>query len=242
MKEITVGVCEDTPADCDLLLAHLKRAANDLNLSLIIRTFSSGRKFLENFHADFDLIFLDVQLPDINGDKIAEEIRKYDDHVYLVFVSYYTSYISIGYKHEARNYLLKPLQYIHIQNEIKRFLKYAPFLQNEHLWINDKQNTHRIIVSRLRYIETEDRAVILHYEDKILRHPCGITSFMNKLPAHSFFRCNHSYIINLRFVDFITPDINRFSIHLTTGETIPLSRDRKKDFLLALQKAGEQIC
>lgn len=242
MKEITVGICEDTPADSNLLLQYLKRAANDLKLTFIIRTFESGREFLDKYSPDYDMIFLDVQLPDMSGDDIAAAIRQHDEHVYLVFVSKYNNYISIGYKHEARNYLLKPLQYSHIQDEINRFLKYGPMLQQEYLWINDKQNTQKIYFSNLRYIETEDRAVILHYENKIIRHSCGITSFMQQLPAHSFFRCNQSYIVNLKFADYIVPDINRFSIHLVTGETIPLSRDRKKDFLLELQKAGEHIC
>lgn len=242
MKEITVGICEDNPADCNLLLQYLKRVSYELHLSFVIHTYEFGNEFLNKYSPNYDLIFLDVQLPDMNGDEIATKIRQQDTHVYLVFVSKHTNYISIGYKHEARNYLLKPLRYSQIHDEINRFLKYVPLLQREYLWLNDRQNMQRIYFSRLRYIETEDRAVILHYENRILRHPCGITSFMQELPEHSFFRCNHSYIVNLKFVDYITPDINRFSIHLLTGETIPLSRDKKKEFLLALQKAGEHIC
>lgn len=242
MKEITVGICEDNPADCNLLLKYLNRVSHELNLSFIIHTYASGNEFLDKYSPDYDLIFLDMQLPDMNGDEIATKIRQQDTQVYLVFVSKHTSYISIGYKYEAHNYLLKPLRYSQILNEINRFLKYAPILQQEYLWLNDRQNMQRIYFSKLRYIETEDRAIILHYEDRILRHPCGITSFMQELPEDSFFRCNHSYIVNLKFVDYITPDISRFSIHLLTGETIPLSRDKKKEFLLALQKAGEHIC
>lgn len=82
--------------------------------------------------------------------------------------------------------------------------------------LNAKQKTQKLYFSKLRYIETEDRVIILHYESKVLRHRCGITSFMNELPEHTFFRCNHSYIVNLKYVDYITPDINRFIIHLIT--------------------------
>ena len=242
MKEITVGICEDNPADCEQLLQYLKRAADELNLSFIIRTFESGREFLDHCSMDYDLIFLDVELPDMSGDNVAAKIRQYDERVYLVFISRHVNYISIGYKHEARNYLLKPLKYFHIRDEIGRFLKSTSAFQQEYLWISDKHNTKKILFSKLRYIETENRAVILHYENNVFRHPCGITSFMKKLPEHIFFRCNHSYIVNLQFVDCIIPDINRFSIHLVTGEMIPLSRDRKKDFLLELQKAGEHLC
>lgn len=242
MNEITIGICEDTIEDLNLLIQHLKKIAADMKLQFNIRTFSSGKELLNKYTPDYDLIFLDVELPDLSGDSVAAEIRKYDKYVYLVFTSKYTNYISIGYKHEAHNYLLKPLKHSHVQYEVENFLRHSPILNKPYLWLNDKHKIQKIYFSKLRYIETGDRIIILHYENDVIRHRSGITNFMKELPKHTFFRCNHSYIVNLEYVDYIAPDINRFSIHLITGETLPLSRDRKKEFLLELQKAGEQLC
>lgn len=242
MKKITVGICEDNPADSDLLLDCLKKSAFELKLNIHTQFFRSGKEFLDHYSPDFDMIFLDVQLPDIHGDTVAAKIRQMDPHVFLVFVSQHTCYLPIGYKHEAHNYLLKPVRYEAILYEIRRFLDIAPLHQRQYIRLNEKQNVQKIVLSRLRFIETEDRAIKLHYGDDVIRYSCGINTFMKELPEHGFFRSNHSYIVNLRYVDFISPDISRFSIHLITGEIIPLSRDRKKDFLLALQKAGEYSC
>ena len=242
MNEITIGICEDTIEDLNLLIQHLKKIAADMKLRFNIRTFSSGKELLNKYTPDYDLIFLDVELPDLSGDSVAAEIRKCDKYVYLVFTSKYTNYISIGYKHEAHNYLLKPLKHSHVQYEVENFLRHSPILNKPYLWLNDKHKIQKIYFSKLRYIETGDRIIILHYENDVIRHRSGITNFMKELPKHTFFRCNHSYIVNLEYVDYIAPDINRFSIHLITGETLPLSRDRKKEFLLELQKAGEQLC
>lgn len=242
MKKITIGICEDNPADSGLLLDCLKKCALDLKLNIHTRTFRSGREFLDHYSPDFDMIFLDVQLPDIHGDTVATKIRQMDQHVFLVFISKHSNYLPIGYKHEAHNYLLKPIQCDHILFELKRFLEKAPLLQREYIRLNEKQNMQKIVLSQLRFIETEDRAIMLHYGDDVIRYSMGLSTFMKELPEYCFFRSNHSYIVNLRYVDYITPDINRFSIHLITGETIPLSRDKKKEFLLALQKAGEYSC
>lgn len=242
MKTITVGICEDNLADSNLLLDYIKRCAFDLKLDIHTHTFRSGKEFLDLYSPDFDIVFLDVQLSDIHGDTVAAKLRQMDSHLFLVFVSKHIGYMPIGYKHEAHNYLLKPVKYESIRSEIKHFLEKAPQFQRQYIRLNEKQNLQKIVLSKLRFVETEDRAIILHYGEDIIHYSCGINSFMKELPEYCFFRSNHSYIVNLRYVNYIAPDINRYSIHLTTGEIIPLSRDRKKDFLLALQKAGEYSC
>lgn len=57
MNEITIGICEDTIEDLNLLIQHLKKIAADMKLRFNIRTFSSGKELLNKYTPDYDLIF-----------------------------------------------------------------------------------------------------------------------------------------------------------------------------------------
>ena len=242
MKNIRIAICEDNPADADQLIKHLKNAENELKIKTSIQIYRNGTDFLSHFCPEIDMIFLDVQLPDMDGDEIAARIRNLDKSVYLVFISRHISFFSIGFAHEAKNYLLKPLSYTQLMEEMRKYLRYDKEPRLSCLWITNKKETHKIYLSRLRYIETENRRLILHYDNDIIYYTDKISDFIKRLPEQSFFRCNTSYIVNLYYVHHIVPDINRYCIHLHTGEVLPLSRNKKKALLLHLQKAGEHPC
>lgn len=241
MNEIMIAICEDCERDTEILVNYLKRAEHELGVIFNICTYATGTSFLEHFNPAFDFIFLDVQLPDSNGSSIAAEIRRRNADIYLVFISKFSETISIGYEYEAKNYLLKPLKYTSVLTELRRFLKYENLTAKKYLLLTNRTSIIKIYFFRLRYIETYDRRLLFHYNGQILTYAGKISDYVQMLPAHIFFRCCHSHLVNLYYISDLTTDINRYSIHLITGETVPLSRDRKKDFLLHLQKVGEHI-
>lgn len=241
MKEIIIGICEDTKTDARYLSTGLKRAAEELGKTVRIYIWSTGTAFLKEYTPVFDLIFLDVQLPDINGDKIAMELRKRDSRVYLVFISRFSDSISIGYEYEAKNYLLKPFRYTYIWNELNRYLKYENLSRQQYMVLPNRKDHLKIYFSKLRFIETDSlhRQLIFHYDGECFSHTGKISEFVRLLPQPFFFRCCNSHLVNLLYVSDIAADLNRYSIYLITGEELPLSRDKKRDFLLQLQKSGE---
>lgn len=243
MKEIIIGICEDREEDARCLSSALKKAAAEFGKTARIYVYTTGSDFLKEYTPVFDLIFLDVQLPDINGDKIAMELRKRDRRVYLVFVSLFSDSISIGYEYEAKNYLLKPFRYVNIRNELNRYLKYENLNRQQYMLLPNRKDHLKIYFSKLRFIETDSlhRQLIFHYDGECFSHTGKISDFVRMLPQTFFFRCCNSHLVNLLYVSHIAADLNRYSIYLITGEELPLSRDKKKDFLFRLQKAGEYI-
>lgn len=236
-----IAICDDCERDTQILADHLKQAGHELGFIFNIFTYTTGTAFLNHFTPAFDLVFLDVQLPDINGSSIAAEIRKRDTGIYLVFISKFSETISIGYEYEAKNYLLKPLKYTGVLAEVKRFLKYESLLSKQYMLLTDKNSITKMYFSKLRYIETCGRHLLFHYDGQALFHTGKMSDYARMLPCHLFFRCCNSHLINMYYVSNLSVDINRYSIRLITGEEVPLSRDRKKDFLLHLQKVGERI-
>ncbi len=97
------------------------------------------------------------------------------------------------------------------------------------LWLSSKKGYHRLYYSRCYYIETDNRHLIFHCEDEVIRWTGKISDILKKLPKHLFFRCNNSYIVNLKYIHDIKPEGDRYNIRLTSGEIIPLSRSRYQE-------------
>ncbi len=79
-----------------------------------------------------DLLFLDVEMKDINGMKTAEEIRKFDKELLIVFVTGYSEYVFDGYRTGAFDYVLKPAE----EEQIRHILSRA----REHFFLKKEKN------------------------------------------------------------------------------------------------------
>lgn len=241
MSEIIVSICEDSKEDANLLVHYLQTAGHDLGITLCINVYPDGKAFLKHLHHAVELVFLDVHLPDMSGGEVAAEIRRRDQQVYMVFVSQYTETIAIGYEYEAKNYLLKPLSYEALLKELKRFMNYENTISKPYILLNYKGNSMKLYHSKIRYIETERRKLLIHYDGQVIPHTGKLSDFEQKLPEQFFYRSCNSHLLNLQYVSSLLPDISRYTIQLITGEKIPLSRDRKNSFLHQLQKSGEYL-
>lgn len=242
MNEIIAAVCENSKTDCDILTGYLKKAGRELHQTIQMHTFSSERMFCENLSSKFDIVFLDVHFPEGGIDRIVRRLRNYNHHVYLVFMSSSADSFSMGYEYGARNYLLKPLNYLQILKEMKRYLEQEALLSEPFLWLSSKKGLFKIYYAKLRFIETEARHLLFHYGTLTLSYTGKISDYIDTLPESVFFRCNNSYIVNLKYIISIVPDGNRYNIHLITGEIIPLSRSRYRDCLLLLRELQNNTC
>lgn len=102
------------------------------------------------------------------------------------------------------------------------------------LWLTTRKGHFKLYFSKCHFIETDRRSLIFHCDGGILRKNGRISEILKMLPHHLFFRCNNSYIVNLRCINEIRPDGDRYSIRLRSGEIVPLSRSRYQECLAAL--------
>ncbi|MBQ1403221.1 MAG: response regulator, partial [Oscillospiraceae bacterium] len=84
--QLHVAVVEDEKTSRDKLKGFLQRFMEENNLIIEITEFEDGIKIVESYRPVFDVIFLDIEMPQMNGMKAAEIIRKKDEHVILVFI------------------------------------------------------------------------------------------------------------------------------------------------------------
>lgn len=234
--EILIAICEDSENDCLLLKDYLHKVALQLNRDIQIWTFQKETDFLERPCPAFDMFFLSLNFPDMNPDKIVAKLKYYNSHAHLVFIAPNLTTPLLGYQYGARNYLVKPVFYRTILNEMEKYLEHEKHLTDAYLLVSNRDGQYKIHHSRLRYIETEKRHLVFHYGRKLIRYANRICDYEDKLPKEIFFRCNNSFIVNMAYISHIVREGSRYDIYLITGEKLPLSRDKYKDLRALLHR------
>lgn len=231
MRNLLIGICDNSDTDIMHLTQYLNKAAEELNISLDIHTYTNDRDFLNAYQPVFDMIFLNLTLSDFHAKEIVSLLRQRDPQVHLILTSESCKLAPIGYEFNVINHFVKPYLYFKVLNELKKFMALEHIPPMPYLWISDRKNTYKLYLHKLRYVETINRQLLFHYSDRQITHHGKLADFEQSLPPETFFRCNNSFLVNINYIESINTDISRYSIHLITGEKIPLSRDKKRKLL-----------
>lgn len=229
MKDIKIAICDDCIEDIKDLCEKLERYGETRKCKVVIKSFCRGAEFIEKFQPIYDVIFLDIRIPDIAGDVLADKIRNVDRQIPVVFISSYLDAVFKGYKLNIQTYIRKPASYRIIEREMDEALEKQASMQGsfflDELW----RNTYKIYYSKLAYVETNGRGSLLHYNGDAVVSGKRIGEYEKILESNGFYRCHNSYIVNLRFIEQIQSIYNRYELVLLTGERIPMSRGNKKE-------------
>ncbi|MCR1838903.1 LytR/AlgR family response regulator transcription factor [Murimonas intestini] len=226
-----IAICDDEQALIVELKNNLKRYADETETTFCFFEFHDGMELIENYQPDFDLIFMDIKMERLNGLKTAEEIRKTDSTVGLFFLTSLSRYVWKGYEYGALNYLLKPIKYGRLKMELDRF--FSRYQVGEELYISfsNDNGKFKVLYKDLRYAETAKRNVLLHFESGeqvIYKSMKEIASLLEA--QQQFVRCHVSYIVNMAYVK----SVENLEVVLTTGQHVPISQPKRKDFMQRL--------
>ncbi len=187
-----------------------------------------------------DLIFLDIQMPDLTG---IEFTRILENRPKIVFTTAYEKYALEGFKLEAVDYLLKPFGYDEFLKAAKKAEKLirlervgnkeAIEANNEFLFLKSEYKIRRINFNEIKYIEglKDYVKVFLQNEPKPILSLNSLKSLEAKLPESKFMRVHRSFIVNLGKIDTIERS------RIVFGKVyIPISEQNKEKFQQYLDK------
>lgn len=179
-----------------------------------------------------DLIFLDIHMPDLNGMDMAKSLNNGPE---IIFTTAYSEYALDGFKVNAIDYILKPLDYatflkaaLKAQTHFDRLTTKSESLQvnSDHLFIKSEYKIIRIEIENILYIEGMREYVRIHLENaKPLMTLLSMKKIEQKLPETSFMRVHRSYIVNLQKITTI--ERNRI---IFDDVYIPVSDQYKEKF------------
>lgn len=237
MKHMVIGIWESAISDSELLIQYLNIAEACLSIEFKVYTYTTGASLLDSYRAIFDIIFLNVPISDMDTKILISKLRQQDKHVRLILTSKNSELFFLGYEYNAINYYIKPLRYPKILSELKKYLSDGKLPERPNLWISTQQTKYRLYLYKLRYIETSNRQLLIYYGSEKIQYHGNLIDFQHQLP-NNFFRCNNSYIVNVNYIEQVQKDISRYTIHLITGEQIPLSRNKRREQMEILSFAS----
>lgn len=215
-----MAICDDNRADVIYLKSFVEKWAKKAEAALQIEYFSSAEAFLFQYEEDksYDILFLDIEMGEMNGVELARKIRKENRLVQIIFITGYMEYIAEGYDVEALHYLLKPVTAQKLNGVLDRAAERLKSKEKV-LCLELPGAVVRVALGEIRYLEVQRNYVTVHgaedYTVKKTLHE------LEKELDGSFCRTGRSYIVNLHFVKKIT----RTQVILKDGREIPLSRN-----------------
>jgi len=222
-----IAICDDEREFVSYLSELLQKYAGETGEIIKITAYYDGMELIERYNADFDLIFLDIQMKLLDGLHTAERIRQIDEKVSIIFLTTLTQYGLEGYQYRADNYIIKPMKYIRLKSEMDRFLERHRKEENPSLVISNDTGKYKIPLKSIQYIETCRRNLMFHTEQENVICYKSMKEMERELKDKDFVRCHTSYIVNL----FYVKGVKKLDIGLITGETIPLSQPKRKEFM-----------
>lgn len=222
---LRVAICDDDRESLDQLCRLLEEYRGAHLPELRYTPFSGAFGLLSAIECGqrFDLAILDVLMPNTNGIQAAEEIRRRDEEMEIVFCSTSREYAVDSYNVRARNYILKPIDRRKFFAVMDQVISAMTLGCQNGFWVRDKQGgISRIVHSRLQYCEVIRKEILFHMTDNhtvICRK--SLVELMQDLgDADNFFQPHRSYLVNMDHVQRVT----KTELILTGGKTIPLSR------------------
>lgn len=228
-----IAICDDEDTLINELKENLKRYEADTGRELCIFVYHDGSELLQKYNAEYDLIFLDIKMEQLDGLKTAEEIRKTDSSVGLIFLTSLKQYVWKGYEYGAANYLLKPVKYGILKMELDRYFARYQGREEPYISFSNDSGKYKVFYKNLRYAETDKRNVMLHFEGQqqvIYQNMKKVSSLLCLQPQ--FTHCHQSFVVNLSFVK----GVEGLELLLTTGEQLPISQPKRKAFMEQLTR------
>lgn len=226
---IRVAIVEDDSAERERLRACLRWLEESEGLQFHVTEFSTGTAFIGSFAGGYDLVFMDIEMPGMNGMETARALRKMDASVLLIFVTNMAQYAVDGYEVDALDFILKPVNKYSFAIKMKRALSRIPKRSEEFIPVKVEGELRQVLVSSIRYLDMDGHYVIYHTTQGDLSEYGTLKEAYGKLNRPSFVFVNRSCLVNLYHVSAVSKN------SVTVGERqLDISRPQRKSFLAAM--------
>lgn len=153
---VRIKILEDDPADRDTLIECLRKYEREQGQSFSITAYDNPSDFMDNYHMDADLIFMDIELPGINGIETSHQLRAADPVVALVFITNMEQYAINGYEVDALDFVIKPINYYRFSSMMLRALRNLPVRDEKEVILQAAGTIRRMRISQIYYVEIQD--------------------------------------------------------------------------------------
>ncbi len=226
---INLAIVEDEDSYADQLTEFVNKYQTESGKGFKITRFKDGDEITNGYKGQFDIILMDIEMKFMDGMTAAEEIRKLDQDVIIMFITNMTNYAIRGYQVDALDYVLKPVNYFAFSQKLGRAIAKMSKKTVNTISIDMPSGVKKLDIDNVFYIESEGHNLVFYTSGGEFTIRAKLKDFEQQLLPYNFFRSNKGYLVNLKYVDGVEN-----GSCLIAGKQLLISRSRKNDFMTAL--------
>lgn len=221
-----IAIVEDEADAADALAAFINRYGTEKNEEFAIVRFSSAMDF-EVTRQRFDLVFMDIQMPGINGMEAAHLMRTYDSETPIIFVTNLAQYAVKGYEVDALDFIVKPVTYFNFRMRMERAMRRIARNGERSVVINTRDGIRVANLSDIEYVEVNKHDLSYHLanEDEPLVVYGSLRAFEEEVAGGPFVRISNSCLVNMNRIR----SVHGGSLRTHGGQELFFSRSRKRE-------------
>lgn len=221
-------IVEDDNQTARTIEDYVKKYFLTAGMPVEVERFSEAVSFLDRFDANVDAVFMDVELPGLNGMDAVRELRGKQSgaDVVVIFVTNLAQYAVSGYEVSAFDFIVKPVSYGHFSMKLGRLCRYFAANRKREICVSTRHGKSVVKASDIRYVEIMRHVVTYHTVNGQIVGSGTLKNVIAMLEGLPFELCNRCYLVNLQYVTRIVGNEA-----IVAGESLQISAPRRKEFL-----------
>ena len=225
---INIACCDDEKEQIQYYKKLFANYEIRHDVELEVEYFLTGEFLLEKFRngEEYDVVFLDMEMPQLNGLDVAREIREIrGKEVRIIFLTSYAEYMQESFDVRAFHYMIKPVGFEEFERKLKDALD--DYIKDEENISVLKGEEDEIVVKTkdIIYIDKQkgEKRLNVHLQDEIVTVKGNMNTVENNLLEQHFLRIHRAVLVNMRHIK----RIRKAEVLLSNGDTVPLSRRKE---------------
>ncbi len=239
---IKVCVCDDDVTIVDRICSVIDGISKQNNIITKVDMFYDGATLLRNLEKNnsyYDVLFLDIEMENMDGIETARQLRLRDERAYIIYVSSHENYAIETFSVRPYQFVIKPFEDKVIE---KHFIDvYEKILSNDESYdFKHKGTYYKVLLKDVKYFESKNRSIDIHMEDGTVYEYYDILDKVEKKLCNTkmdFLRIHKSILVNSRYIAKKRYD----HVELMNGEKLMISQTKRGEINEYYMRKAEEV-
>ncbi len=222
-----ISIVEDDSLTAQTVEKYLHRFFSKTDTAIEVIRYADAISFLKRYDKSTDIVFMDINMPGLNGMDAAKKLRERDGEVIIIFVTNLVQCAVDGYEVGAFDFIVKPISYGSFSLKLRRVSQMLQSKIKRQICVSTRQGKTLINAEEITYIEIMRHVVTYHTVRGDYVGSGSLTAISEELDGLPFAMCNRCYLVNLKYVR----QIDGNDVIVGGNGRLQIAAPRRKEFL-----------